>query len=142
VRELLTATRSSAQIEVNGDVDESNVSSIVAACATIVMAGNAIFGSRGALAARSFEWRRRTRAGRIALLQLRVRSAASPPDNELSAAVLQRVKDLSAVRIASCNVASAAGSSRPRCTRSARRSRSARTWKSPRAWAALTIPNV
>jgi len=31
VRELLTATRSSAQIEVNGDVDESNVSSIVAA---------------------------------------------------------------------------------------------------------------
>jgi len=45
VRELLTATRSSAQIEVNGDVDESNVSSIVAACATIVMAGNAIFGA-------------------------------------------------------------------------------------------------
>ena len=52
------------------------------------------------------------------------------------------VQDRSAARIASCSVASADGTSPPRCTRSARRSRSASTWKSPRACAALTTPNV
>jgi ribulose-phosphate 3-epimerase len=45
VRELLTATRSSAQIEVDGGIDENNVCSVVAAGATIVVAGNAIFGA-------------------------------------------------------------------------------------------------
>jgi ribulose-phosphate 3-epimerase len=45
VRELLAATRSSAQIEVDGGIDETNVSSVVAAGATIVVAGNAIFGA-------------------------------------------------------------------------------------------------
>ena len=46
VRELLTTTGSSALIEVDGGIDENNVCSVVAAGATIVVAGNAIFGAR------------------------------------------------------------------------------------------------
>ena len=46
VRELLIAARSSAEIEVDGGIDEKNVCSAVAAGATIVVAGNAIFGAR------------------------------------------------------------------------------------------------
>jgi ribulose-phosphate 3-epimerase len=51
VRELLTASHSSAQIEVDGGIDEKNVRSVVAAGATILVAGNAIFGARDAEAA-------------------------------------------------------------------------------------------
>ena len=45
VRELLTATGSTAHIEVDGGIDLKNVSNVVAAGATIVVAGNAIFGA-------------------------------------------------------------------------------------------------
>jgi ribulose-phosphate 3-epimerase len=45
LRELLTATRSAAEIEADGGIDESNVVSVVAAGATIVVAGSAIFGA-------------------------------------------------------------------------------------------------
>ena len=43
VRELLTATGSAAQIEIDGGIDASNVDDVVAAGATILVAGNAIF---------------------------------------------------------------------------------------------------
>jgi ribulose-phosphate 3-epimerase len=45
VRELLTATGSSAQIEIDGGIDASNISDVVSAGATILVAGNAIFGA-------------------------------------------------------------------------------------------------
>ena len=45
VRELLTATGSSAQIEIDGGIDASNISNVVSAGATILVAGNAIFGA-------------------------------------------------------------------------------------------------
>ncbi len=48
---LLAATGSSAQIEIDGGVDASNISDIVSAGATILVAGNAIFGSGDAEAA-------------------------------------------------------------------------------------------
>ena len=48
---LLAATGSSAQIEIDGGVDASNTNDIVAAGATILVAGNAIFGSADAEAA-------------------------------------------------------------------------------------------
>jgi ribulose-phosphate 3-epimerase len=45
VRELLTESGSAAHIEVDGGIDLKNVGSVVAAGATIVVAGNAIFGT-------------------------------------------------------------------------------------------------
>jgi len=45
VRELLTAAGSSAAIEIDGGVDLSNAADIVAAGATILVAGQAIFGT-------------------------------------------------------------------------------------------------
>ena len=45
VRALLTETRSHAAIEVDGGVDASNAPALVAAGATILVAGHAIFGS-------------------------------------------------------------------------------------------------
>ena len=48
---LLAARGSSAQIEIDGGVDASNISDIVSAGATILVAGNAIFGSADAEAA-------------------------------------------------------------------------------------------
>ena len=44
VRALLDAVGSQAAIEVDGGIDLSNVAEVVAAGATIVVAGNAIFG--------------------------------------------------------------------------------------------------
>jgi ribulose-phosphate 3-epimerase len=51
VKTLLAATGSPAHIEIDGGVDSSNVAEIVAAGATILVAGNAIFGSSDAEAA-------------------------------------------------------------------------------------------
>ena len=51
VKALLTAAGSAAHIEIDGGVDHSNVAEIVAAGATILVAGNAIFGSSDAEAA-------------------------------------------------------------------------------------------
>ena len=51
LKALLTATGSSAQIEIDGGVDSSNIHDIVAAGATILVAGNAIFGATDAEAA-------------------------------------------------------------------------------------------
>jgi len=48
---LLAAAGSSAQIEIDGGVDASTITDIVAAGATILVAGNAIFGSADAEAA-------------------------------------------------------------------------------------------
>ena len=45
---LLAACGSSAQIEIDGGVDASNINDIVSAGATILVAGNAIFGSADA----------------------------------------------------------------------------------------------
>ena len=45
VRELLTAARSMAEIEIDGGIDASNAADVVAAGATILVAGNAIFGT-------------------------------------------------------------------------------------------------
>ena len=45
VRELLMATGSVAQIEIDGGIDASNVATVVAAGATILVAGHAIFGA-------------------------------------------------------------------------------------------------
>ena len=45
LKALLTATGSAAHIEIDGGVDGSNVADIVAAGATILVAGHAIFGS-------------------------------------------------------------------------------------------------
>jgi ribulose-phosphate 3-epimerase len=44
VRELLSEKGSYAEIEVDGGIDEKNVGKVIAAGATIVVAGNAIFG--------------------------------------------------------------------------------------------------
>jgi ribulose-phosphate 3-epimerase len=51
LKALLSATSSSAQIEIDGGVDSSNIHDIVAAGATILVAGNAIFGAADAEAA-------------------------------------------------------------------------------------------
>jgi len=51
VKTLLAETGSSAHIEIDGGVDNSNVAEIVAAGATILVAGHAIFGSTDAEAA-------------------------------------------------------------------------------------------
>jgi ribulose-phosphate 3-epimerase len=51
VKALLTSVRSTAHIEIDGGIDESNVAEVVAAGATILVAGNAIFGSADAEAA-------------------------------------------------------------------------------------------
>jgi ribulose-phosphate 3-epimerase len=45
VKDLLAATGSGAHIEIDGGVDSSNIRDIVAAGATILVAGHAIFGS-------------------------------------------------------------------------------------------------
>ena len=51
VKALLTATGSSAQIEVDGGVDATNIAELVAAGANILVAGNAIFATPDAEAA-------------------------------------------------------------------------------------------
>jgi len=51
LKRLLTDAGSAAAIEIDGGVDGSNVAGIVAAGATILVAGNAIFGSSDAEAA-------------------------------------------------------------------------------------------
>lgn len=51
LKALLSAAGSSAQIEIDGGVDGSNIHDIVAAGATILVAGNAIFGAADAEAA-------------------------------------------------------------------------------------------
>ena len=51
LKALLSATGSSAQIEIDGGVDSANIADIVAAGATILVAGNAIFGADDAEAA-------------------------------------------------------------------------------------------
>jgi ribulose-phosphate 3-epimerase len=51
VRAVLDAAGSSALIEIDGGIDQSNVSDVVAAGANILVAGNAIFGSSDAEAA-------------------------------------------------------------------------------------------
>ena len=48
LKRLLAACGSSAQIEIDGGVDASNINDIVSAGATILVAGNAIFGSADA----------------------------------------------------------------------------------------------
>ena len=45
VRDLLTRTRSTAAIEIDGGIDATNAAEVVAAGASILVAGNAIFGS-------------------------------------------------------------------------------------------------
>jgi ribulose-phosphate 3-epimerase len=64
VRSLLTSVGSSAPIEIDGGIDNGNVAEVVAAGATIVVAGNAIFGeadpenaTRALRAAASGAWR-------------------------------------------------------------------------------------
>ena len=51
VREVLTRAGSSAPIEIDGGIDRANVAAVVAAGASILVAGNAIFGSPDAEAA-------------------------------------------------------------------------------------------
>lgn len=51
VRQLLDRVGSSAPIEIDGGVDQSNVADVIAAGATILVAGNAIFGAPDAEAA-------------------------------------------------------------------------------------------
>ena len=51
VKALLSSVGSTAQIEIDGGVDAANVSDIVSAGATILVAGNAIFGAPDAEAA-------------------------------------------------------------------------------------------
>jgi ribulose-phosphate 3-epimerase len=51
VKALLSSVGSAAQIEIDGGVDGSNVADIVSAGATILVAGNAIFGTPDAEAA-------------------------------------------------------------------------------------------
>jgi ribulose-phosphate 3-epimerase len=51
VRDLLAAAGSRAQIEIDGGIDQSNAADVVAAGATILVAGNAIFGTPDAEAA-------------------------------------------------------------------------------------------
>jgi ribulose-phosphate 3-epimerase len=45
VREVLQRNRSSAPIEIDGGIDASNIAQVVAAGASLIVAGNAIFGS-------------------------------------------------------------------------------------------------
>jgi ribulose-phosphate 3-epimerase len=45
VREVLQRNRSSAPIEIDGGIDASNIAQVVAAGASIIVAGNAIFGT-------------------------------------------------------------------------------------------------
>ena len=45
VRDLLTRTRSTASIEIDGGIDATNAAEVVAAGASILVAGHAIFGS-------------------------------------------------------------------------------------------------
>jgi ribulose-phosphate 3-epimerase len=45
VRRVLDAAASPAAIEIDGGIDEANVADVVAAGATILVAGNAIFGA-------------------------------------------------------------------------------------------------
>jgi ribulose-phosphate 3-epimerase len=51
VRRLLDAAGSAAVIEIDGGIDQSNAADVVAAGATILVAGHAIFGSGDAEAA-------------------------------------------------------------------------------------------
>ena len=51
VRAVLDAARSSAPIEIDGGIDAGNVAAVVAAGATILVAGQAIFGARNPEAA-------------------------------------------------------------------------------------------
>jgi ribulose-phosphate 3-epimerase len=51
LRAMLTAAGSTAQIEIDGGIDASNVTQVVDAGATILVAGNAIFGTPDAEAA-------------------------------------------------------------------------------------------
>jgi ribulose-phosphate 3-epimerase len=51
LRAMLTAAGSTAQIEIDGGIDASNIAQVVEAGATIVVAGNAIFGTSDAEAA-------------------------------------------------------------------------------------------
>jgi ribulose-phosphate 3-epimerase len=46
VRAVLTRAGSSAPIEIDGGIDESNAAAVIAAGATILVAGQAIFGTR------------------------------------------------------------------------------------------------
>jgi ribulose-phosphate 3-epimerase len=48
VREVLHRNRSSAPIEIDGGIDTSNIAQVVAAGASIIVAGNAIFGTTDA----------------------------------------------------------------------------------------------
>jgi ribulose-phosphate 3-epimerase len=48
VREVLNRNRSSAPIEIDGGIDASNIAQVVAAGASIIVAGNAIFGTADA----------------------------------------------------------------------------------------------
>ena len=48
VREVLNRNRSAAPIEIDGGIDASNVAQVVAAGASIIVAGNAIFGTADA----------------------------------------------------------------------------------------------
>lgn len=66
IRELLTRRRSSAPIEIDGGIDTSNAADVVAAGASILVAGNAIFGSPDAATPRDPE--AATRALRAAAL--------------------------------------------------------------------------
>jgi ribulose-phosphate 3-epimerase len=45
VRDLLTRSRSTASIEIDGGIDATNAAEVVAAGASILVAGHAIFGS-------------------------------------------------------------------------------------------------
>jgi ribulose-phosphate 3-epimerase len=45
VRDLLTRTGSTATIEIDGGIDDANAADVVAAGASILVAGSAIFGS-------------------------------------------------------------------------------------------------
>jgi ribulose-phosphate 3-epimerase len=51
LRAMLTAAGSAAQIEIDGGIDASNIAQVVEAGATILVAGNAIFGTPDAEAA-------------------------------------------------------------------------------------------
>jgi ribulose-phosphate 3-epimerase len=51
VREVLSRANSSAPIEIDGGIDVGNAAEVVAAGASILVAGNAIFGARDAEAA-------------------------------------------------------------------------------------------
>ena len=89
MRAVLTAAGSSAPIEIDGGIDLANVADVVAAGATILVAGKAIFGTsdpeaatralraaaNGASDARRVVMTTRTRAGAIRSSRVRVRYA-------------------------------------------------------------------